>query len=372
MKKISLVIIVILILVAAFLFYKSISAPKDNAAFYYLKAASCVKYPTDKAFVQEIRDAVDNGIKNNAAKFQKLISDNKKCLALAEQAFKLEKCDFTFGKKYKFAFDRPVPPSAKLRDIYFLTMIKARTYEKEGYFDKAVDSYINIISLPKHISQDNTLVAKMVAIAVEGGVFKAMKQYIEFSNATNNNMIKILSCLTSLQKEHFKADSLVSSEKNVYLSIMESQIKGFSSPVLQSVLAKMGYSKKDMEEYQNSLIQESAALANKYYGRFEETARINDPKEWESAVNGFASFVDEVDTKFYSDLNPNEKGFEGKFLQRILGDKNLSPQEKARKYATIVISIAMPNYTRAFKKYYEVMGQLDELIALTEAKAYPK
>ena len=96
------------------------TAPKVNAAVYYLKALDQLKYPSDEDSNQRLQDIIDLGWDLESDENESVLHDNKRCLDSIHKANNLTRCDFSYKKPYKYLIDKEAFPCSNMQKVFII------------------------------------------------------------------------------------------------------------------------------------------------------------------------------------------------------------------------------------------------------------
>jgi hypothetical protein len=81
----------------------------ENAAAHYFKAFDLLKYPESTNLDKEISERMENGWLHENMEIKKLLEENKLSIQEFQKGTAIGDCDFDFGKKPKFLFEKKFP-----------------------------------------------------------------------------------------------------------------------------------------------------------------------------------------------------------------------------------------------------------------------
>ncbi|MEK6715620.1 MAG: hypothetical protein AABY43_06210 [Candidatus Omnitrophota bacterium] len=246
MKKIYLIIFVITLVltpISLFAQQEAASDPQEgNAAVYYTKAMELLKFPDPAQrpeIFKRIAEIMEKGWQEEDKDVEEILQQSEPSLKEFSNGILLKQCDFTFGKKYEYLIDEPIPSLLKIRELTELVILKGRWYEKNGEFNKATDEYLSLLRFSWHISEGKGLLFKMMGVAAERDACIPLKQYLNSNIAQKQNCLKISNHLSDHNKKHFLIEELYMNEKEIFLSKIRKgididEVNNFSNSLLKS------------------------------------------------------------------------------------------------------------------------------------------
>lgn len=346
---------VVCLIITANLFAQQENTGLENAAVYYQKAMDLLKYPESTEVQNKLQGIINGGWKGEDKEIENILEENEPSLNEFQRGVLLKKCDFDFGKNYKYLALKQYPNILKIRKISNLLLLKGRHYEKEESFDKAIDIYLSIFTFARHISQDNSLVGKMLALAVEKNAYIPLNNYLNSKEINKGICQKILTYLEDYEKQHFPARELIEADKAFFVSTMQMSVDGLNDKITQALL-NVDRRNRGVA-LQNEVLRQAQAFADRYYGNFIKAIETNKDSDWEFAINEFNSLRKEVGNTRDSNRTLYDFFGEAGNIEKI-----------ANKFVTISLSIFMPNFKKAADTYYLNLNNLSELISLAQTK----
>lgn len=334
------------------LFAQEIATDTENAARYYSKAFDLLRYPESEPLKSQLQEVIRNGWQREYEELEKVLSENEACFAEFGKALTFEKCDFNFE-----------PPLLEIKNLSNLLLLEARYYEREAKSDKAVDVYLSSLSFSKHISQDNALVSKIIALAIEKGVYPLLREYMDSGKIDRETLLKALGYLTKYEKEHFPAKELVESEKGFFISTIEV----LKDEAVQKARREQGFNEKKLEAAETlgkELIIQAQESAEIYYGNFAKAIETNDDGDWDYATAELETLI-KTSTSAISHIKDASSILYDAFTEDAEG----STKAVARKVIALTLSIAIPDFKKAARTYYSTLEALKDLRALLALKA---
>ncbi|RKY39427.1 MAG: hypothetical protein DRP75_02135, partial [Candidatus Omnitrophota bacterium] len=94
-------------------------------------------YPKSREVINKIRGVIKEGWQEDK-ELEELLNQNEISFREFRKGVLLKKCDFDFGKKYKYLIQKQALPLLKIRNLSNLLLLKGRYLEKKGDLDKAI------------------------------------------------------------------------------------------------------------------------------------------------------------------------------------------------------------------------------------------
>jgi hypothetical protein len=142
--------------------------PKPNAALQYWQAFALLPNSDkdDAKLIEEwnktpLNDAVKNLVRNGRAS-----------LMFLNRAARIEHCDWGMNLN-----DGPhlfLPHISKARELARLAGLYSRVEIAEGRWDSAVQAFVDVMSMARHMSSDFTLISKLVRYNIESTAIEAL------------------------------------------------------------------------------------------------------------------------------------------------------------------------------------------------------
>ncbi len=332
-----------------------------NAAIYYSKAMELLKYPVDEKLKQKIENVVKNGWDQKDEALKDVIEDNKLCLETIEKAKELTDCDFAYKKPYKYLLEKELPP-LELWDLHQLLLVNVRYYEYQENWDQATISIFTALTLAYHMSQDNSGVGKVMALAFERDTYPVIKDCLQ-TTSSEMESTKIFKFLNTHKKRHFPANAPVYDLKKSFLSDMQM----FADGVVENG-EKMGLEglKKKIDDFAKEFMNQANQLANEYYGYVATAVESNKDGDWQKASNAWESLKNSKTQISFKDL----ADLSSAILNSLIG--NTEEYDKLYSRTILITLMAAGPIDSGFKvyagKYYEVMDELNELLVMAGKK----
>lgn len=343
------------------------NAKEENAAVYYLKALDLIKYPESKEVASKISGIIKDGWQKDDKELEAVLTENESSFAEFNKGFVLQKCDFDFGKTYKYFHQKKFPSSSfqidKIKNLSKLLVLKGRYYEKQGNIPEAVDTYLSLLSFARHLSQYDSLVLKLMAMGVEVLPYGPIEAYLNSGSAQKETVLRIFSYLSDYEKEHFSPRELYDGEKHFFLSTVQLTVdkckERHSKETNKDVIAIN-------EAYNNAILKQSYELADKYYGLLIKAAETNQEVDWKAFNNAMASLKNEFKIKDFEDVV--------KAVAKIQNLVDSTPGERteivASKVVKLILIMSIDSLPRATDNYYSTIKLLNEVKTLAEEKLH--
>lgn len=358
----------ILISTILFIFSQNIFAQKDaikntftdNAAIFYKKAVDLLKYPLprEKEITKKIGETIKNGWKGENKELMELLAQNKSSLKEFKKGLLIQKCDFNFGKKYKFYMNEPPRSYSQIRNLSNLVLLLGRYYEKQGKFNKAITEYLSVLKLAQHLAQDNhQFLSKMSSLDSEDKAFNMLENYLTSNQADPQECQRILNYLVKLEKRQFPAKELVEIEKEYFIStinmIIEDDKKKAQKEGFKIKLGEKSY----REVYWDEIKRYGYEMADKHYGNYLKAMETNRASDWEFAQREYKKEAGDWEKmKSYEEIMATPDIDEEKY-----------PEKAAREYVKDLLVIT--DYKKVAEEYYSARAKLKRLKSLAAQKA---
>jgi len=322
----------------------------ENAAVYYSKAFNLLYYPKSMEVKNKIKIMIENGWQGEDKELEKLLNQNEICFKEFKKGVSLKKCDFNFGKKYKYLIQKELPPFLKIIHLSELLLLKGRYLERKGNYDEAIDIYLSLLTFSLHISQDNSTLSQIIALGIEKDTYMLLKNYLNSEKVTRKNALKILNYLENYEKNHFSIEDVVEKEKEIFISSV------------QMLVDKINVDKNGEKilEFKKEILKQAHSLADYYYDLLMKAAKTNKERDWNVVYRKIQNLqkevkIAEISTGIIEDIT---KG-------RL---KNLN-KKLASQIVKITLLISFPNIKKMVANYYLRVKELKELKLLANIKA---
>ena len=330
----------------------------ENAAVYYSKAFDLLEYPQSDAVKAQLKEAVTHGWQKEYEELENILTENGPCFEELEKGLKTEKCDFNLGGESKYIIDKIIPDARKTRNLSQLLLLKGRHCEQQNNIDGAIDAYLSSLTFARHISQDNALISRMIAIAIEKEACAPLKQFLESGKAKSQARLRISGYLKKFEREQFSAKELVESEKDFFISTVKMLADGVRQRAEKGAKFNIG-KKLAMESLDEELTANAQESATRYYGNFATAMETNAEKDWEYAVNEIEALK-----KSLKDPVSNVKEAGMLLYDSLTRDAAGSRSIIARKVIKSMLVMAIPDFKRAAENYYSTLKDLREVASL--------
>jgi hypothetical protein len=336
---------------------------RDNAATYYNKAFELCTYSYQHPLNTKVTDIIKNGWKVEDKELEELLKQNALAFTEFKRGLRLEKCDFTFGKEYKYLINRDIPNLLKVRNLSNLLLLNSRYYEKQKEFNRAVNVCLSCLEFAKYVSQDDSSVAKAIAIGIEKETCVPLRDYLTSGQISRRKSEKILAFLEDYEKEHFAAGELLEVEKDLFISNIQMLTDSFRQEAQKSSEFNED-ARKAVEGFEIEMMRQGKELADRYYGNFIKAAQTNKESDWEFAANEFNSFTKDALKK-----TTIVKDAGSMFLSAFKEDIDQLNQKLAKTIVSLTLSISLvPNFKGIVENYYSTLEELKEVKSLAKIK----
>ena len=329
----------------------------ENAAVCYLRAFELMHYPNTGEVIEKIRRVVKNGWQEDK-ELEKILNQNEMCFKEFKKGVLLKKCDFDFGKKYKYLIQKQPPPFLKIRNLSNLLLLKGRYLERKGDFDEAIDLYLSLLTFALHISQDNSILSHLIALRIEKNVYAILKDYLNSQKATKRNALKILNYLEDYKKQHFFIAQVLEKEKEFFISSLQMVVDDINTEQKFNIEER-----KKALEFGDEILKQGHLLADYYYGLLVKAVKTNNEADWDAVSREIQSLQKEVESIGIS------WGMVGDIVRKKQKELN---KKLAHQIVKVVLFISFPNIEKVKKEvnsYYLTLEELKELRSLAGMKA---
>jgi len=318
-----------------------------NAANIYESAASMLtEFPDD--FKKNVEDIINNGWVDNNEGLKELLVKNQEVINEFSTATKLANCDFSFGKPYK-DISAEVPNYSNKAKIARLVIIQARLYERENKLDAALDNYLSVLRFANHLGQqkDFIMLSKLMESVMQDLVCPPLSQYINSSNL-------------GIQDYQFLLDTfLLKRDNKASLEHAFEEEKKVTKNAMWQVGKEARQQGKYNENFYLKFYKEIDVLFDEFYGYLIVAFRENKPEIYTEKIG---QFINEVKQETNS-LNVA--------WESLIGPMGLSGGiDSPSLAAKILVSVAMPQFSRLITRYYASLSELNILTTATAIKLY--
>lgn len=332
----------------------------ENAAVYYLKAIELLKYPDSQEIKNKLQITIKNGWQEENKELENILYQNEVCLNEFKKGLLLKRCDFDFGKKYKYLATKELPPLVKLRDLSNLLFLRARYYEGQGNFNDAIDSYLSLLTFARHISQDNTAVLKIMALKIEENTYVALGYCLNSGKIDKGIYLKILTYLEDYEKQHFPVKQIIDAEKEVF----KSNLQLVGNNIIEAMRGFSEDEKKIATAFADEILKQGIPLADKYYGVFIKAAETNNEDDWQTITAENEELQKEVQI---SNIEESLRDI-GNIIKNRPEDINEKLASQFAKYTLVLSSGNLLIFRKMVDNYYSTLKELKELKSLVNIK----
>lgn len=332
---------------------------EENSAVYYSKAMDLLNFPNIASpLFKKINETVQRGWLTEDKDLEAILKQNELVLDEVDKGVLLKRCDFDFGKGYKYLITKKLPNILTLRNIMNLLILKGRFQEKKGNFDKAIECYLQTLTFAQHLSQDNTTVLKILSLAIEKQAYLLIKQYLKSDRINKDTCEKISNYLGIYEKEHFPFVEFIEVEKESFISAIQMMLDGL----------KLSNSKAPDEvkdSFSNEFKIQAHEIADRYYGNFIKAAQTNKEGDWEFALTDSSALTK---YKQKDDIATIEELF-NIFYEVYKDNKEEAYKRFVNIYVMKTLAIMLPDFKRVLENHYNpAMKELESLKLLAEEK----
>ncbi len=329
----------------------------ENAAVYYLKAFELMQYPNTGEVIKKIRRVIKNGWQEDR-ELEEILNQNEMCFKEFKKGILLKKCDFNFGKKYKYLALEEPPPGLKISHLSELLLLKSRYLEKKEDFDEAIDLYLSLLTFALHISQDNSILSHLIALKIEKDIYTILKDYLNSEKVTKRNALKILNYLEDYKKQHFFMTQALEKEKEVFISSLQMMVDNINTEQKFNTEER-----KKALEFEKEILKQGHLLVDYYYGLLIKATKTNNEADWDAVNREIQSLQKEV----------KSIGVSWEMIGDIVRRKRKELNKKlALQIVKIALSVSFPKIEHVKKEvsnYYLTLEELKELKLLADMKA---
>lgn len=337
-----------------------------NAAWCYNLAFALIKYPDSKDLNNRITQVIQKGWQGQDKELDAVLKDNEPAFKEFKKALRLKRCDFDFGRKYKYLIQKEIPTYSKIRSLYRLNLLRARYDESKGRADEALEEYLYNLVFAKHIALDNTMMMRMISLVIEKETCAVFKDFLASAKLSRKKYLKVYDFLVEDERARFKPEELIEQEKNAFLSLMSMMVDTYiEDSNSQSSAQAGGEDKVKVLALGEEAKKQAEQLADMYYGNFSKAIRTNKQEDWDFAVNELNSLIKEAQPKV-DDLSGFVKAV---FSDSMKETTDAVDKKLARKIVLTFLSLTIPNFRGIGEGYYSALSQLNELKSLALLKA---
>lgn len=318
--------------------------------------------------------AEETGWQGEDKELEEILQQNEQSLAEFKKGLPFEKCDFTFGKEYKYPFEKPIPNLLKTRILSSIVVLNGRWHEQNSEFDKAVEEYLSLLTFSQHFSQDNNLVPIMMTLVIARIPYAPIWNYLNSGKQSKNNVLKILKSLSDYKKKRLLLLKYAyESEKGIFISTTQIFIDNDLDTI--NHLDTLGDEEKDFfkrmfnlegadetkESFKSEVLKQVNELTDRYYGNLIKATETNNENDWKFAEKEEFILANEVKTFFETERND---------LAKISSAENSKYyKEVVLMYIKMLIARILPNLRSAADVYNRFWDDFKKLEELAESKA---
>lgn len=331
----------------------------DNAAPYYIKACELIKYPSYGYKDNPIDDIIKNGYRSKNSQIEDLLKNNEPAFKELEKGVTKPKCDFTpFAKSFRGG----IPNYMELRNLARLSTVKGLYYVSLGKYDKASDSYLNVITLAKHLpQQDKLLLKKMFDVSLVAMVTPSIKALLQEEAVSKETLTKIDKQLHDYELHTVTLVEIFQAYKGEIMNGSgRYEIYGIKAQLNDSLKkSTQRMSASERKFLYDTTLTEAEALINRYMGYYIKAAQTNNPSDWDFAEKEHRLLSESATLTPTSSLSYIIKSW----LNSIIY-KKAALKETAKMLAKMFVSIDMSTLARVREQYYQVMNGIKEVRGL--------
>ena len=337
-----------------------------NAAWCYNRVFALIKYPDSKDLNNRISQVIQKGWQGPDKELEAVLKDNEPAFKEFNKALRLKRCDFDFGRKYRYLIQKEIPTYSKIRSLYRLNLLRARYDESKGRADEALEVYMSNLIFADHIALDNAMMMRMISLVIEKETCSIFKDFLASAALSKKKYLKVYDFLQEDERVRFKPEELIEMEKNAFLSLMSMMVDTYiEDSNSQSNAAAGGEDKAKVIALGEEAKKQAEQLADMYYGNFSKAIRTNDPQDWDFAVNELNSLIKQAQPKV-EDLSGFVKAV---FSDSAKETSDAVDKKLANKVVLTMMSLTIPNFRGIGEGYYSALAQLNELKSLVLLKA---
>lgn len=345
---------------------------KDNAAIYYSKAFDLLKYPfpSEKETYNKLEEIIKKGWQGENKDVEEILKQNEPCLKELKKGLLLKKCDFAFGKEYKYLIVKKLPNVVKARESSNLLLLKGRYYEKQEDFARAIDCYLSSLTFVRHISQANSLFTDLLVLAIEKDIYLPLKDYLNSQEIDKEICKKILSYLEDFEKTHFSARRIIETEKESFIStihfIMDGALKEVTKDKKEESKPNEDMKRK-WENFRSQILKQANELADRYYGNFIKAAQTGNKEDLNFALEEVASIKKEAqyqgtDEEIFDAVSMLQDAVTGKIEQ-------FNEKVACKIVIKMLATSSLPYFKKVLDEHSSSLNELKELKLLAKIKS---
>ena len=329
----------------------------DNAAVFYSNAFALLQYPTSQTLKDHIQATIKNGWRDENRALENILDQNTAALREFQKALSVERCDFQSGQENAYAIQKPGPPVIAIRNLSRLVLLSARQEERRGNVPSAIENYLSLFTVARHVAQDQSLVAKMMAVAIEEEVSAPLRGSIDSPHAGQSERQRIADVVGDYLAKRFPVSELIEPEREAFLSSLRLIADG-----LQAQQPWTEEQKKKVQRFQDTLLQQAQILADRHYGLVRQAAESDREADWAAIDRELDTLKQELQRKYGGELSAQLEQL--KEMAREVTKPDTLPEAIAAECAKLMLVVGFPNVRKGVTKYYEAGGNLKELALL--------
>jgi hypothetical protein len=331
----------------------------DNAAVYYSRAIDLLKYPDSQQIQDELEGIIQHGWQAEHKEPANILRQNEPCLNEVQIGSLFEKCDFDFGKEYRYQVERELPPFDRILKLSDLLLLKGRYYEKQGAFGKAAEVCLLSLRVSGHISQGDDSISKMIALAIEKKTYIPLRDCLNSKKIDKKACQRILGQLRGFENKHFPARGMIEPEREFFVSTVRMVGDDFKQKAGES-LGTTPEMEEKAEAFKEELMRQARELADRYYGNFIKAAETNKESDWKFALGELEGLRKASQPTGIGNMRDVVSMLHDSFT----GDIEEYHKKLIRKILITLLAVALPNPREAVDDYYARSEELKELQAL--------
>lgn len=331
----------------------------DNAAPYYIKAYELIKYPKETAAQETIDDIIKNAYRSKNSQIEEILKNNEPAFKELEKGTSKPRCDFTpFVKSLQKG---GMPNYMALRNLVRLSTVKGRYYVSLGKYDKASDSYLNVITLAKHLpQQDKHFIKKMFDVSFVAIVTPSIKALLQEKAVSKETLTKIDKQLHDYELHTVTLVELFQAYKGEMMNDEIDEIYGIKAQLNDSLKKhSQQISASDRKFLYDTTLTEAETLINRYMGYYIKAAQTNNPSDWDFADKEYRLLSESATLTPTSSFSYIIKSW----LNSIIY-KKAALKETAKMLAKMFVDIPMSSLSRVREQYHSVMNGIKEVRGL--------
>ncbi len=147
----------------------------NNAAKYYLEAClSLAPLPDDDLLWARFMNVVENGWQEDDPELEDFISKNEVAMDMVRKGNRQEFCLMP----EEGPAEEDITYLGGFRHIGRLFVVKAKLFENKGEYDRAGETYADMLLFARNVSDSGTVIQALVGMAIEGMAYDAADSYL--------------------------------------------------------------------------------------------------------------------------------------------------------------------------------------------------